>query len=875
MHESANDRPRISRRAALFAGTAVIACLALPSAVFAIPRREAGRCTLSFDEAWRFARGDIADGASPDLDDAAWRQLDLPHDWSIEDAPGAPPTSEPWSPPLANWTVARIEGVSRPRMGPLPTPAYPEQVEADGPPLRVGPFDPASSDCGWGTGWVLGGVGWYRKRFTTPEIADDERVEIMFDGAFCESEVWLNGVRIGANDHGYGGFAFDLTPHLRRHDSNLIAVRVANEGQTARWYSGSGINRHVWLSVTGPVRVAPWGIGVLTPQVSAERAHIEVEVELDNHLHRSTAVELSVRILDVAGRNVAEARGEVLMPAGAAATQRLSLDLPSPRLWGPDTPYLYTAEASVRAGGRLMDRVTTRFGVRTIAISAETGLMINGQPVKLKGGCIHADHGILGAAAIDAAETRKIELLKRFGYNAVRLSHNMFPPATLDACDEAGIIVIDEIYDTWEEEKLFTNDYSRRFRQNWRRDVRHWIRRDRNHPSVVFWSIGNEIPERVRPRGAEIAAELREAVLALDTSRPITAGINGPTGAQGEPAHRSLDVVGYNYQQHAFEVDHAANPNLVFMSTEQAAGKICEGWRLAEAHPWVLGEFVWTAIDYLGEVGVGATLLLEEGPNGERRSGGFGILMWDYPAFQAGCGEIDILGSRKPQGLYRDVLWGRSTLELLVHRPIPPGTYEWRGPWGWYDELESWTWPEHEGRPITIRAYTSGDEVRLYLNGAELERKRITEADELTATFETTYQPGDLIAVAYKNGQETARKRLQTAGAAARVQLRAERTRIDATPNDLAYVFAEVVDAEGRKVPDAAVELSFALEGAGSIRATGSANPRGIKSFSDPRSRTFHGEAAAVIQGGKRPGRATLHVSSPGLEGDSVRLRIG
>jgi beta-galactosidase len=597
-------------------------------------------------------------------------------------------------------------------------------------------------------------------------------------------------------------------------------------------------------------------------------------VELVSHLPRSAPVELVARIADAAGRTVAEAHDSLPLAAGAAATHRLSLQLARPHLWGPDSPYLYAAEVSVLLDGRVTYRTTTRFGVRTIAVSPATGLTINGQGVKLKGACIHADHGILGAAAIDAAEYRKVELLKRNGYNAVRLAHNMYPPAFLDACDEAGLIVIDELYDTWEEQKVFANDYSRFFRQNWQRDVAHWVRRDRNHPSVVFWSIGNEIPERVKPRGVEIAAALREAILELDTSRLITAGVNGPTGEEGEPARRSLDVIGYNYQQHAFEPDHAANPNLTFVSTEQSANNICKGWRLVEAHPWVLGEFVWTAIDYLGEVGVGATLLYPDDP-ALPRPRGFALFNWDYPAFQSGCGEIDILGTRKPQGLYRDVLWGRSALELLVQRPTPPGTHEWRGPWAWHDELESWTWPDAGERPMTIRAYTSGDEVRLLLNGREVGRSPVAFADELTATFETAYAPGELLAIAFRDGQEIARKTLQTVGAPAQVRLRAERSRIDASSNDLAWVFAEVVDADGRQVPDAVVELTFALDGAGTLRATGSANPRGIKSFSDPRTRTFHGEALAIVQGTTRRGQATLRVSSPGLEGDAVAIEVG
>jgi beta-galactosidase len=288
----------------------------------------------------------------------------------------------------------------------------------------------------------------------------------------------------------------------------------------------------------------------------------------------------------------------------------------------------------------------------------------------------------------------------------------------------------------------------------------------------------------------------------------------------------------------------------------------------------MLGEFVWTGIDYIGEVGVGGTDLKPATEKLDWKA--FAIFLWDFPAFTSGCGEIDILGLRKPQGLYRDVLWGNSDLELLVHRPTPDGTVERRGPWSWYDELESWTWPGREGKPITVRAYTSGDEVRLLLNGREVGRKSVaTPKDELTASFELPYAAGALVAVAYRGGREIARKRLETVGAPAQLRLRAERLRLAASPNDLGYVFAEVLDAQGRIVPDAQVPLTFSLEGKGIIKATGSANPRGIKSFTDPRTLTFHGTALAIVQPGYSAGRSTVRVTSPGLKGGTVALRIG
>lgn len=863
-----NMQPRdgqcLSRRALLSTGVGMAAFAAAPAGVAhgATSRRPR---TVLFDDGWRFWRGDVEGGERPGYDDRGWTAVQLPHDWSIEDLPGAPKSTAPWVPPVANWSTEPSK-----RKNPF-QPTYPAATPG-GPPLRVGPFDAVASAGGWGAGWTVGGIGWYRKMFTAPDLHGGERAEICFDGAFSEAEVWLNGVKLGTNVYGYAAFAFDLTPHLRPGHANILAVRITNEGETSRWYSGSGINRHVWLTVTGPVRIAPWGVAVSTPTISRTAAEVLVDIEVENHRAEAAPIEVVAQIRDAKGRKAGRGRAKLMLPAAGKAAASVAIKLAKPRLWSPDRPDLYTAEVSIIAGGSVTDSCSARFGVRSIAVSAQTGLTINGQPVKLKGACIHADHGILGAVAIDHAERRKAELLKRNGYNAVRLGHHMFPQAFLDACDELGLLVVDEVFDVWEKPKGRTNDYSKHFKQHWRTDLERMIRQDRNHPSVIFWSIGNEIEERITPRGVEIAAELREAILALDRSRPLTAGINGPTGANGEPARRSVDVVGYNYQLLSYDKEHERYPDMIIMSTEQYARDIHDGWRKAEASPWLLGEFVWAGIDYLGEVGAGSSELK---PNPPPRMDFGSIFLWDYPAYISGCGEIDILGQRKPQGLYRDVLWGKSPLELLVQRPTPAGTYERESSWGWPDELESWTWGQGGDVPMIVRAYTSGDEVRLLLNGSEFGRKSVaTPGDKLTASFDVPFAPGELIAVAYRGGIEIGRKRLETVGAPARVRLRAERTAIAASPNDLAYIHAEVLDAEGRKVPDAQIALTFSLKGEGRLRATGSANPRGLKSFSDPNTLTFHGEALAIVQPEQKRGSAIVTVTSPGLKGDAVVVRL-
>lgn len=826
------------------------------------------RREMPFDDAWRFMRADMPGAHDPRFDDRSWTLVDLPHDWSIEDLPGSPRTTAPWVAPAAIWSD--------------PAPARREMFDIgvpppslNGPPLRVGPFDPLASAGKANTGWVVGGSAWYRKHFTCPDLRSGDRVELRFDGSFQDTEVWLNGVSLGTNIYGYGAFAFDLTGHLRTEGTNLLAVRVRNEGETSRWYSGSGLYRHVWLTVTDAVRVAPWGVWIHTPTIEAHAARTLIEVDIDNAHAAEQRVDVEVVLRDPAGQVVARGTNTIAVGARASGLAVVDVQVPSPRLWGPDHPALYEAEVMLAVGGRSIDRLTTRFGIRAIKASAEHGLTINGQPVKLKGACLHADNGMLGAAAIDRAEIRKVEIMKRHGYNAIRMGHQMFSPAFINACDELGMILIDEVFDTWEKSKWLNNDYSKYFKDNWKHDLTRMVRQHRNHPSILFWSIGNEIPEAADPRGVEIATELRKTVLALDSSRLITEAIAVPliSGTRGEVARRSLDVAGYNYGASTYEDDHRMYPKVVMMGTEQWSRDMYEGWRKVESCPWVIGEFIWTGMDYIGEVGSGSSELRPIG--GTLPETSYVTSLWDYPAYLAGCGEIDINGRRKPQGLYRDVLWHRSSLELLVQRPIPADMYERVSDWGWHDELESWTWPVPVGQLMTVRAYTPCDTVRLMLNDSLVAERHLAETDKLKAEFTVPFAPGKLVAIAYKHGSEIARKELATVGPPARIHLRAERDRIDSSPNDLGYVWALVCDAQGRKVPDAVLPLTFSVTGMAALRATGSANPRGLKSFRSADCTTFHGEALAIVQPGRAGGQAVVTVRSPGLPDAELTLAVG
>ena len=840
---------------------------------------------LPFDGDWRFFLGDVPRGEAPALDDTAWRRLDLPHDWSIEDRPGAPKTTDPWVPPVAQWNPGPHPKGAKAVSPEIPIVMASVPPEAPGgPPHKVGPFDVEASPIGWGTGWTVGGVGWYRKHFALTDLAPGERVEIRFDGAFLVTEAWLNGVPLGKNTNGYMGFAFDLTPHLRADASNVLAVRVSNIGETARWYSGSGLYRHVWLSRTGDVRVPLYGIAITTPVATAASAKVLVGVEVENRGGQAKTVDCHIALRNPAGRNVATIRKPVSVAAGQTGRVDVELTVARPARWSPETPTLHHADITLSTDGKVSDRFSQRFGIRTISVSPKTGFQVNGKTHQLRGVCLHHDNGILGSAAIDRAERRKVELMKANGFNAIRCSHNPQSPHFLDACDELGMIVMDEAFDVWEKTKLLKDAYQVYFADHWRQDLANMVRRDRCRPSIAFWSIGNEIPEAISPRGVELATQMRAVVRGLDTSRFITQALTASfAGKAGEAARAQLDVTSYNYSFKAVTKDHETYPDLTFTTTETHSADSYDIREHMDANPAYMGEFLWTGMDYLGEVGCGSSRLRSDtAPPDTEKKMIFGMdisllnfYVWDYPAYLAGCGDIDILGRKRPPSYYRDVVWDRSKLELFVQRPVPAGFHESLTPWGWPDEIESWTWPEGNSAAMTVRAYSSGDAVALLLNGREVARKTLVKADKRKAEFSLRYQPGQLVAVAYARGREIARKTLETVGPAATLRLRAERGRVAGAPGDLAYVFAEICDAQGRIVPDAAIPLTFAVQGPARLRAAGSANPYGVESFQDAATRSFHGTALAIVEPRGRRGEASVRVSSPGLKDAAISILLG
>ena len=681
----------------------------------------------------------------------------------------------------------------------------------------------------------------------------------------------MNDIHLGNHPYGYTEFGFDLTAHLK-DGRNIVAVRVNNSGRNSRWYSGSGIFRKVWITVADVLRIPAHDVSITTPEVSIDAATVHAVVSVENGGSAAKRSTLYMRLLDRGGAISGVTSTPLVVAAGTTASTRCELQILKPHLWSPKDPRLYRAEFAIVSEGKVFDGASLAIGIRKVEIDAVHGLRINGEPYKLRGGCVHNDNGPLGSVCIPRAEERRIEILKSNGYNAIRTSHN--PPSRdfLDACDRLGMLVIDEAFDCWEEAKN-PQDYHLYFKEWWERDLESLIVRDRNHPCVILWSIGNEVRERAEPHGVEIGKALAESAHWLDPSRKVTAGICEPydhpkqTWQDMQPAFTYLDVAGYNYRLDQYEYDHNKYPERIIVGTESYPDKAFQNWSAIEKSDWVIGDFVWTAMDYIGEAGLGRSSLR---PARVPSVGGGGLA--SFPWFNSYCGDIDLIGNKKPQSYFRDVVWHRSNIELAVQRPIPSGLIERPSDWGWSDELCSWTWPGFEGAPLKVRVYTRGDRVKLLLNGTEVDSKQLAEQDALKAEFSVPYSAGELKAVAYQGQQEIGSKVLSTVGAARKLILTPDRTKLKASRDDLSYVMVTVADGDGRQLPDSVISVSFTISGAGELAAVGSANPKDIASFQQPHCRTFHGQCIVVVRPKGNEGTIEVRADSPGLDGATVTL---
>jgi len=786
-----------------------------------------------FNADWRFLKGDVAAAQSLEFDDSSWRQLNLPHDWAIE--------------------------------GPFDRNISPHQGSL--------PFF---------------GTAWYRKQFTLPDSAKASRIFIEFDGAMANSTVWINGVELGGRPYGYIGFTFDLTPHLRWNgQKNVIAVRLAPEPRSSRWYPGAGLYRNVWLVTAAPVHIPMWGTYVPTTSSAGGKCTVTSKTEISNQSSSTAKVTLHTTVLDPSGRAVAKHSAVTEIASGATASVRAGLTVDHEQLWDTDHPQLYTLVSEVRDGRHVVDRYTTPFGIRTIAFDKAKGFLLNGRPLKLHGVCLHHDLGALGAAVNRRATERQLEILRSMGANAIRTSHNPPSPELLELCDRMGFLVIDEAFDMWRRPKN-PNDYHKYFDQWAERDARDMIRRDRNHPSVILWSIGNEIPEQHAADGAKTAAWLTGIFHEEDPTRPTTSAFDAFPDSIKNGLAAAVDVPGFNYKPFRYGEILKDHPDWVIYGSETSSCVSSRGvyhlplekyekhpshqltsydilsppwaylpdpeFEAQDALPQVLGEFVWTGFDYLGEP---TPYFMGPGDNAE-----------DWPVRSSYFGIVDLAGFPKDRYYLYQSVW---TTKPMVHI------------------LPHWNWAGHEGQMIPVMAYTNAEEVELFLNGKSLGRKkRGAEPVELPTgknispdlkfrskyrlMWQVPYAPGAIKAVAYSGGKPVAEKEIRTAGAPARIRLLPDRTQLTASGDDLSFITVRIEDQNGNLCPESDNLVRFKVEGAGSLAAVDNGNAATLEPFQADNRKAFNGLALLIVRTQSKPGTIEITAASEGLAPATAKL---
>jgi beta-galactosidase len=773
---------------------------------------------VSFNDDWRFHLGDIANGQDPDLNDAQWRRLDLPHDWSIE-----------------------------------------------------GEFS-ENAPSGTGGGALPGGLGWYRKTFTVPLTSKGKEIFIEFDGVYRNSEVWINDHYLGKRPYGYITFAYDLTPHLIYGGGrNVIAVKVDNSQQpNSRWYSGSGIYRNVWLTTLDPVHVEQWGTYVTTPEVNNQSATVLIKTKVNNGSKSSAPVNLTTIIQDASGREVARALVKQVAGKDSHAEVSQTLKVSSPMLWSDERPYVYKIVSQLQQGARVVDRYETPLGIRRFVFDVNKGFILNGKPVKIRGVCDHHDLGSLGAAVNTRAIERQLEMLKAMGVNGLRTSHN--PPAQelLELTDKLGFIVMDEAFDVWKIQKT-KFDYHLDFDEWHKRDLEDMVLRDRNHPSIFMWSIGNEVMEQwnENPEGGRISRMLRAIVRSLDTTRPVTSATNGVNTNNKVITEGELDLIGTNYDlkkipelQKMFpgrpiigaettsalgtrgsynlpsdkilrwprkwdEVLKEGNPDFTCSAYDNSSAPWGstheETWKVVKKTDFFSGMYIWTGWDYIGEP-----------------------TPYPWPAVSSYFGIIDLAGFPKDVYYMYQSEWTRQqVLHLFPH----------------------WNWKP--GQPVDMVTYFNADEVELFLNGRSLGTKR-KQGDDVLVFWRIPFEPGVVKAVSRKNGQVVLTKEVRTAEEPARIILAPDRRTIKADGTDLSFVTVKVVDRNGTDVPAADNLIKFKVVGDGTIAGVDNGYQASHESFKGNQRKAWNGMALVILQAKQKPGRIYLEATSDNLQAASV-----
>jgi beta-galactosidase len=796
------------------------------------PASPAPRIRESFDFGWKFLKGDSPGAQQPEFSDSAWRSVDLPHDWSIE--------------------------------GP-----YSEREKAQGS--------------------LPTGIAWYRKRFRLPESYKDRTVIVEFDGIYQNSEVWINGQYLGKRPYGYVAFSYDLSPFLKTGD-NVIAVKVDNSHQSnCRWYSGSGIYRHTWLLATNQLHVAYWGTFVTAPRVAKDAAIVQVKTRVKNDRQNSATCVLRTRLLDRDGKTVqiAEATQQIAPAGDYEFVQQVSVD--KPRLWSVADPYLYKVHSTVTEQGRVVDEYVTPTGIREALFDADKGFLLNGEPVKLNGVCLHHEAGSVGAAVPERVWERRLELLREMGRNAIRTSHNPYAAEFMDLCDRMGFLVMNEAFDEWKVGKgqIGPYGYANYFDEWYQRDVKDFVHRDRNHPCVVLWSAGNEIGDQSHAEGAETLRKLLDVFHTEDPTRLVTAGCDQiasePLSNRVRPEFLALlDVVGYNYvdrwrdrQEKYFSIDRAAFPQRRVVGTESGsmgggprgdyrslfpadgppaarAGSrgrnidVEQLWRFVSTYDYVAGDFMWTGIDYLGES--------------------------RWPGKGASGGVIDTCGFKKDGFYFYQSQWtGKPVLHLFPH----------------------WNWKGKEGQFIPVTCYTNCDTVELFINGKSVglkgyafprygmegrygnygARARVPRTtNDLHLEWDVPYEPGTLKAVGTKDGKVVSTVELSTTGEPSAVRLTVDRAEIAADRRDVAHITVEILDAQGRVVPTADPEVAFVVEGEGRLIGLDNGDMQSHEDYKATRRKAFNGMCLGIVQSTAKSGRIRVTANSPGLQPGNLTI---
>ena len=702
--------------------------------------------------------------------------------------------------------------------------------------------DPATGTSGTDGGWYPGGKGEYRKTFATPKT---EIVKLHFEGVYQKAEVFVNGQKAGQHAYGYTPFTVDVTPYLYQDKrENEVVVKVDNSEQpNCRWYTGSGIYRHVWLQAMPALHIAENGVFVTTHDISAEKAIVGVEVTVANESDRDRN---AMVVVDSGMMMVA-------VPARQTKTVATSYAVRNPHLWSPDDPYLYETKVELKESGIVIDEHRARFGIRSFSYDAEGGFVLNGKPLLINGACVHHDDGVLGAMAFDAAEIRKVRQMKEAGFNLIRTSHNPTTRAFLDACDSLGMLVIGEAFDGWRTAKK-PYDYSTLIDSCYREDIRAMVERDRNHPSIICWSIGNEVIERKDIRVITTARQLKQAILDYDKTRPVTEALCAwdDDWEIYDPHFDVLDIGGYNYMIHKHATDHQRNPRRVMWQTESYPRDAFQNWALVHGYPYIIGDIVWTGLDYLGEAGIGRYYYEGERAGEHYVDGG-------QPDWHgAYCGDVDVTGWRKPISHYREMLW-KDSKDLYMAVKEPDGYHgkilETR--WSVWPTWESWNWPSWEGKPIDVEVYTKAPEVTLYLNDKPIGTKAVSQSTEYKAVFTVPYEAGTLRAEA--GGK---RATLSTAGEPARLRLTADRYVMTAGGQDLSFITVEVIDREGRVCPNAAIPCEAIVKGQGTLLSFASADLKDCEPYTSPRVTTWKGRALLVVRSSQKKGKAQVCIKS-------------